>query len=300
VPADDLSAIPGLADKHRRVLARRQITTFRALAHADRRHIHKAMASIRPRPTLELIARWQDSARSKQSEAVLDTSDWHTAASFAVVFAQRQIGGTWQRRLEVERTEVEPERDPEVWPGWDCSPVCGWMLGQLGQLGQLDEPAGAGSSPQAAAAADSAAGPADEPAGPAVRPAARTVLSIDRATVIDAVGTAGVAAAGVLAANPPTELIAPVRVVLKVGGAPPGHEVRAVVRFRGHGQQGWNPQDPVIVPRSGKAEFDLSQVPAGQYQMALLAWAPDASAKPASVTLPMVTIHHEPIGLVQT
>jgi len=291
VPADDLSAIPGLEDKHRRVLARRQITTYRMLAHSDRRDIYKAMAGIRPRPTLELIARWQDSARSKQSEAVLDTSDWHTAASFAVVFAQRQTGGTWQRRLEVERTEVEPERNPEVWPGWDCSPACGWMLGQLGQLGR------AGPPPQAAAAADgaavdSAAGPADEPAGPAVPPAARAVLSIDHATLIDAVATADVVAAGALAANPPTELIAPVRVVLKVSGAPPGHEVQAVVRFRGRGrgQRGWNPQDPVIVPRSGRAEFDLSQVPAGLYQMALLAWAPDASAKPASVSLPMVTI----------
>jgi hypothetical protein len=293
VPADDLSAIPGLEDKHRRVLARRQITTYRALAHSDRRDIYKAMASIRPRPALELIARWQDSARTKQSEGVLDTSDWHTAASFAVVFAQRQTGGTWQRRLEAERTEVEPERDPEVWPGWDCSPVCGWMLGQVGKLGQLGEPDRAGPLLQAAAdsaAADSAAGAANEPAGPAVQPAARAVLSIDRATLIDAIATADVVAAGALAANPPTELIAPVQVALKVGGVHPGHEVQAVVRFRGHGQQGWNPQDPVIVPRSGRAEFDLSQVPAGQYQMALLAWAPDASAKPASVSLPMVTI----------
>jgi len=295
VPADDLSAIPGLEDKHRRVLARRQITTYRGLAHADRRDIYKAMASIRPRPTLELIARWQDGARSKQSEAVLDTSDWHTAASFAVVFAQRQAGGSWQRRLEVERTEVEPERDPEVWPGWDCGPVCGWMLGQLGKQGQPGEPDQAGPSQQAepsqqAAATDSAAGPADEPAGPAVRPAARAVLSIDRATLIDATSSADVASAGAPVVNPPTELIAPVRVALTVAGVQPGHEVQAVVRFRGRGQQGWNPQDPVTVPRSGRAEFDLSQVPAGQYQLALLAWAPDASAKPASVSLPMVTI----------
>lgn len=290
MPADDLSAIPGLEDKHRRVLARRQITTYRALAHSDRRDIYKAMASIRPRPTLELIARWQDSARSKQSEAVLDTSGWHTAASFAVVFAQRQIGGSWQRRLEVERTEVEPERDPKAWPGWDCQPVCGWMLGQLGKLGQLGEPDQAGPPLQATAATDSAAGPADESAGPAVQPAARAVLRIDLATIIDAASRADVVSAGALAANPPAELIAPVRVVLEVSGAPPGHEVLAVVRFRDRGLQGWNPQDPVTVPRSGRAEFDLSQVPAGQYQMAVLAWAPDASAKHASVSLPMVTI----------
>jgi hypothetical protein len=261
VPADDLSSIPGLEDKHRRVLARLQITTFRAFAHSDRRVIYKAMASIRPRPTLELIARWQDDARSKRSEAALDSSDWHTAASFAVVFAQRQAQGAWQRRLEIERTEVEPERDPETWPGWDCSRACGWMLGQLGEPGEPGEPGFA---------------------GPAV-------LRIDRATLVDAASRTDVAAAGLLAENPPAGLIAPVRIVLKVSGAPPGHEVQAVVRFRRRGQQGWNPREPVTVPRSGQAEFDLSRVPAGQYQLTLLAWTPDASAKLASISLPAVT-----------
>jgi hypothetical protein len=271
VPADDLSSIPGLEDKHRRVLARRQITTFRALAHSDRRVIHKAMASIRPRPTLELIARWQDDARSKRSEAVLDSSDWHTTASFAVVFAQRQAQGAWQRRLEIERTEVEPERDPETWPGWDCSRACGWMLGQLGEPG---EPGFAGPAQQTAGV------PADSPV-PAV-------LRIDWATLVDAASRTDVAAAGLLAENPPAGLIAPVRIVLKVSGAPPGHQVQAVVRFRRRGQQGWNPREPVTVPRSGQAEFDLSRVPAGQYQLTLLAWTPDASAKLASISLPAV------------
>ena len=53
---------------------------------------------------------------------------------------------------------------------------------------------------------------------------------------------------------------------------------------------GWNPQDPVILPRSRQAEFDLSGVPAGQYEMSLIAWAPDATAKPVSVRLPALTI----------
>ena len=38
-----------------------------------------------------------------------DRSAWHTAASFAVVFSQRQVDGQWERRLEAEQTEVEPE-----------------------------------------------------------------------------------------------------------------------------------------------------------------------------------------------
>ena len=292
MPADDLSSIPGLEDRHRRVLAGRQITTFRALAHSDRRVIHKAMASIRPRPTLELIARWQDDARSKHSEAVLDSSDWHTAASFAVVFAQRQAQGGWQRRLEIERTEVEPERDPETWPGWDCSRACGWMLGQLGEPGAAGEPGFAGPAQQTAGvpadnpAAGSAPGPATEPAARSAVPA---VLRIDRATLVDAASRTDVAAAGLLAESPPAGLIAPAAIVLKVSGAPPGHEVQAVVRFRRRGQQGWNPREPVTVPRSGQAEFDLSRVPAGQYQLTLLAWTPDASAKLASISLPAVT-----------
>ena len=44
----------------------------------------------------------------------------------------------------------------------------------------------------------------------------------------------------------------------------------------------------------GQAEFDLTPVPAGDHVMALIAWAPDATAKPVSVTLPSVTIRPEP------
>ena len=53
---------------------------------------------------------------------------------------------------------------------------------------------------------------------------------------------------------------------------------------------GWNPGDPVIPSDSGQAEFDLSVVPAGHHEISLIAWAPDASAKPVSIRLPPVTI----------
>ena len=131
--ADELSSIPDIQDKHRRVLAGElKITTFRALARADRRDIHRAMRNLRPRPTLEQIARWQDHARSRLSEAA-DQSDWHPAASFAVVFAQREAkDGEWEHRIEVELTEVEPEQEGRTWPEWDCREICGWMRGQLG------------------------------------------------------------------------------------------------------------------------------------------------------------------------
>jgi len=42
VAVDDLSSISGLEDKHRRALARRQITTLRGLADADRDVLYRA------------------------------------------------------------------------------------------------------------------------------------------------------------------------------------------------------------------------------------------------------------------
>jgi hypothetical protein len=67
------------------------------------------------------------------SETVPDPAEWQTTASFVVVFSQRRTGGIWERRIEAERTEVEPERATEVWPGWQAAPLCAWMADQLGQ-----------------------------------------------------------------------------------------------------------------------------------------------------------------------
>ena len=128
---DDLSSIEGLADKHVRALARQHVTDLRGLVQADPEAMYRAMANRRPRPAREQISRWQDEARDKL--ATPDASQWQTAASFVVVFSQRNQGGTRERRVEAERTEVEPERSMQVWSGWDAGPVCDWMRGQLGQ-----------------------------------------------------------------------------------------------------------------------------------------------------------------------
>ena len=272
---DDLSSIEGLADKHVRALARQGVTDLRGLAQADQHAVYRAMANLRPRPTLEQISRWQDEARSRLAETGPDAREWQTEASFVVVFSQRRVDDTWERRVEAEQTEVEPERHPEVWSGWECEPVCAWMLGQL---------------PAPAPAGPALAGPAL--AGPAPAPAAasRAQLRIDSAAFIDATGRTEVVTAGVLAANPRTELIAPVRVVFAVGSAPPGMGLQAVARIQRPDGPGWNPRDPVALAGPGQAEFDLAAVPAGDHVMALVAWAPDATAKPVSVTLPSVTI----------
>jgi hypothetical protein len=126
---DDLSSIEGLADKHVRALARQHVTDLRGLVQADPEAIYRAMANLRPRPTREQIARWQDDARHKLATPA--ASEWQPAASFVVVYSQRKEGDIWERRVEAERTEVEPERTMQVWSGWDAAPVCDWMRGQL-------------------------------------------------------------------------------------------------------------------------------------------------------------------------
>jgi hypothetical protein len=213
----------------------------------------------------------------------VDTTEWRPVASFAVVFAQRRVGGTWERRIEAERTEVEPEREPEVWPGWECSPICGWMLGQIG-------PADGTATAEPGRAGGGNAQPAGEPAGAAGPRGVRPQLHIGSAAIIDAAGRADLVTDGAMVAHPSAGLTAPARVVFTVSGARRGTEVQAVARLRGHGEPGRNVADPVAVPPSGRAEFDLSQVTADQLEMDLLAWAPDATARPASVRLPPMRI----------
>jgi hypothetical protein len=291
---DELSSIEGLADKHVRALTRQGVTDLRGLARADQHAVYRAMANLRPRPALEQISRWQDEARSRLAETGPDAREWQTAASFVVVFGQRRVDDTWERRVEAEQTEVEPERHPEVWSGWECEPVCAWMVGQL--------PAPAPVAPAPVAPAPVAPAPAAPPAPsepatpsePAPTAASRAQLRIDSAALIDATGRTEVVTAGALAANPRTELVAPVRVVFTVGGAPPGTRLEAVARIQRPDGPGWNPRDPVALAGPGQAEFDLAPVPAGDHVMALIAWAPDATAKPVSVRLPRVTIRTGP------
>lgn len=278
MPTDDLSSIPDLEDKHLRALARRQITDLRSFADADHREIYKAMANIRPRPSLERISRWQGEARNGLEKAETGVSDWRTVASFAVIFAQRQVGDARERRVEVWRTEVEPEQEPQTWADWDFEPVGSWIAGQLTAIDSATTPA------QPVAAQPEAAQPKGK------KTLGRSQLRIDSAAIIDANRTVDVVTGGAPVADLPPELIAPVHVVLTVSGARPATVLRAVTRVLRPDGPGWNAHDPVILPRSREAEFDLSGVPAGQYEMSLIAWAPDATAKPVSVRLPALTI----------
>jgi len=142
VSSHELSSIQGLEDKHLRALARHGVTDVRGLVQADPEVIHRAMANLRPRPPRDLVARWQDDARSMLAETAQDVAEWQMVASFVVVFFQRRTGDTWERRVEAERTEVEPERNPQVWPGWETGPIWDWMLGQLGQANAVEPASG--------------------------------------------------------------------------------------------------------------------------------------------------------------
>ena len=287
---EDLNSIEDLADKHLRALDRQSVTDLRSLAQADPEALYRAMANLRPRPTREQIAGWQDQARDKLGETAPDPAEWQPMASFAVVFSKRLADGAWERRVEAEQTEVEPERDRLVWSGWDCGPVCDWMHGQLSQVPGLGEPPGG--EPAGEPAPSAAAEPvraSDQPSRPDL-----AQLQIESAWVIDAAGRADVVTTGVLAASPRTELVVPVRMAFTVSGAPPGTRLWAVIRARRPAGPGWNLQDPVPLAAPGQAEFDLAQVPEGDYELSLIAWAPDATAKPVSVRLPSVTIGIRP------
>jgi hypothetical protein len=277
-----MNSVPGLEESHQRALAGKLgITSLRALADADQRAIYTALANMRPRPSLTRIAAWQGYARSRLSDAASDPSAWQTVASFAVIFAQRQVDGEWEHRIEAEQTEVEPALEPRQWPDWDFGPLRDWMLGQLGL--PEDEEAATGEPATAGEAAVSGT--------PAL--AGRAELRIDSATITDAVHELDLITAGHPIAAPPDDLRHPVRVRFTVSGGRSGQQLRAAVWFRRQAEPGWSPDEPVIVSSSGQAEFDLSTVPPGGHDIRLLAWATDPGATLAAVTLPKLTFRQE-------
>lgn len=281
MPDSSLGSIPGLQDNHRRLLAGKLgIVSLRALADADQRTIHSALANLRPRPSLARIAQWQADARTRLTDAGVDTSDWHAAASFAVVFAQRRVGAAWEYRLEAEQTEVEPASESQQWPGWNFEPLCAWMLGHVNPEEEDRSYAGAGTAVQGQTQDTTATSASGE----------RAELRIESATIIDARREQELIRAGTPIAVPAEEFRAPVRLRLTVGGGRSGQHLRAAVWFRRRAAPGWSPFHPAIVSPEGQTEFDLSSVPSGSHHIRLLAWATDPGATLAAVTLPTLTL----------
>ena len=298
VPGNDLSAVPGLQEAHRRALAGKLgITSLAALADADQRAIYTALGSLRPRPTLARIAAWQADARGRLSDAAVEASEWHRAASFAVIFAQRQVADGWERRIEAEQTEVDPEPPAREWPGWECAPLCDWMLSQLDRpehdpAAETEPGAGDATAGDATTAARAAAGGGG--AAGAAAPAGRAELRIDRAVITDAQQTMDLVRGGDVVTPPAAELTPAAQLSVTVAGGRSGQQLRAAVWFRRPAEAGWSPVPSASLPTSGQVDFALSSVPPGQHQVRLLAWATQPGASLAAVTLPRLTFRADP------
>jgi hypothetical protein len=297
---DELTSIPGLQDKHRKVLAEQlDVTTLQGLVLTHRQAIFDAMRRLRPRPTLEAIAEWQDHARAKLAEAPPGTSDWDRSATFVVSFEQRPRDKGVERRLAVEQTEIEPEQPPEVWPGWDCQRICRWMQDRLALTGvrpDVDtaeatvDTAAAGETPSEVVAVDTPGRASGEPGGETGPGAERPRVRIERATVMDDTGRVDVVTDDMVTSTAAAGCALPGRLAVTVTGPDPDREVHVAIQFRRPRARGQSPEQPIVVRGGGRVEFDLSHVPVGRYDVGLLAWTPDGSATPSVVELPEFTI----------
>lgn len=278
----ELTSIPGLQDKHGKVLAERlKVTSLQELVLAQRRAIQDAMRRLRPPPTMEEIAEWQDHARAMLAQAQPATSDWDRSATFVVSFEERTRDKGVERRLAVEQTEIEPEQPAKVWAGWDCQMICGWMRDRLALIGV---------HPDDDAAVDSSDAAGGEVAGETGAGAPRPRIRIDRATVMDDTGRVDVVTDDVVTLTAAARCAQPGRLAVTVTGPDPDREVNVAIRLRRPRARGQRPEEPIVVQGGGRAEFDLSHVPVGRYDIGVLAWAPDGSAAPSVVELRGFTI----------
>jgi hypothetical protein len=273
---DDLASIPGLADKHRKVLAERLgITTSGELAAADRKDISTAMRRLRPRPTLDEIGQWQDAARGRATGRA-DGSDWERAATFVVSFEQRAREGSWERQLVAEQMELEPEQAPKVWPGWDCQDICSWMSSRTAAAEPAEDPA-----------ANVRAANAGQPK----RAADPTPIQVDLVGLSSEAGEIDLASKRRAAAPEAFEVARAGRAVIAVGGVDPEQVVHLVVRVRRPNRPGRNLHKPVVQRGRGRVELPLTRVDVGEHEAKVLAWAPDRSVSATAVKLPTLVRH---------
>jgi hypothetical protein len=283
---DDLSSIPGMRDRHRQVLAEQlHVTTVYGLVLADRHAIIAALKRSKMRrpllPTLEEIAEWQDHARRFRAGDMTDGSDWDRFATFVVSFEERGRGRGRKRQLVVEQTELEPERPPRSWPGWDCKELCQWMTNQLG-LADADlatsETASTGSAGAAAVRRST------------TRSAIRPTVRVEQLALIGPAARVELATDDPVRLSAPIECTLPCRLAVAAAGSDPDQEIQVLVRFHRPNQFGWSPLAPVTGRGRSRAEFDLSVLGPGRYEASVVAWVPSGSADPHVVKLPALVI----------
>jgi len=324
--ASDLSSIPGLQPKHKAVLAGPlRISTALELARADRRVVHAAMRRLRPAPTLEDIAGWQDHARDLAAAARAQSPGppgWEQVAAFVVSFEARQTSADPERRLVVEQVEQAPPEPRQAWPAWSPEAAWTWMLERV-------EPAGSGTTKpvqrELAAQQPAAAGkPASKPAAaakPAGKPAAAGEDSQERAAAarpapgaetrpepasgpgarVPRAITAGVPelvlAGGQVrrldAAGPVVDI--PPRAALRITATGvPGLSLQVGLRLRRTGAPSYAPGPPVTVAGGEAAEIGLDLLPAGEHAAVLTIWAPGGKAAAAVIPLPRLRVPPHP------
>jgi hypothetical protein len=282
--ADDLTAIPGLEERHRRALsAKLGITTYNALAQVDPHAVLSAMSKHRPPPTLGEIKSWQDEARRRLRKAAEEVPGWGRSASFMLIFEQRSAEGATERRLVAEQTEQEPEQPPASWPSWDLGGLDDWLRERLSAAApgpEAPEPTPAAQAPEPASALP---GAAQEPVTAPAELLVHTVTIVDSSGRVEAVAggrPVGRDLAGTL----------PGHLEIRVTGGPPGSELLVALRLREPGRPSWSPQAPINMRSSSTADLELSEAAVGRHDARIVAWAPDASAEPTGVDLGSLTI----------
>jgi hypothetical protein len=219
-------------------------------------------------------------ARRRREEAAAEAPDWERAAAFVVSFERRRVKDLLELRLVAEQTEPPPEQPVSSWPDWDCGQLCDWL--QEG-MDRAEATPGVKARP----------GQDNAQIGQAPTPSSRRVgraqLSIQHVAIVDAVGRVDAVSDG----RPTALAFACTRtgcLEVSVLGATPQQEVRVALRLRGTGGPGWSARNPAAVPREGPAQIEVSDVGIGVHSARLVAWAPDASATPASIELGTLTI----------
>jgi len=264
---DDLTAIPGLEDRHRRRLELRLgITTYGALAQADPEEIFNALARNRPPPTLEMIKAWQGHARRRLVRQAGEAPDWSRTASFVISFEERQVGGETTRRLVAEQTELEPEQRPTSWPSWDFGGLDDWLRERLGGV-PLSPPAAELPEPEAGQPGS------DQEVSPD-----HASLRLDSVVVVDASGRRVEAVTRGQPSGLDLQGTLPGHIEILVTGGTPEGQVFVALRFREPGRPRWSPQPPIAVRGQNMARLELSEEAVGRHHARVGAWTPDAAA----------------------
>lgn len=299
--ASELSSIPGLGPKHEAVLTGPlRIRTALELARADRRVVHAAMRRMRPAPTLEDIAGWQDHARDLAAAARAESpgppgppgpagqSGWEQVAAFVVSFETRQTTADPERRLVVEQVEQAPPEPRQEWPAWSREAAWTWMLERLeAEQAAPDSPPAQRESPgqDLAAAGQPGPGAESQPESAAHRGRVPGAITASPPELVLAAGTVRrLDAAGPVLHIPP-------QAVLRITAtSAPDLPLQVGLRLRRPDAPSYAPCPAVTAVSGETAEIDLDGLPPGEHAAVLTIWASHGKAAAAVIPLPRLCV----------